>query len=422
MATEEKFSKCNFLLTLAGFVLYLADIGTDLWVAAVYLIERHVTWCVMVLAVTVFSALILQSFSWSWYQDDKKSQQASSERQHSQNQDYNSSCSYLCVLHIFQMGMLVRFIKALVSGYKAAFKQENTHLNAIYAVTDLSMLRLFEAFLETAPQLVLQTFILLEADDISYIQYGSVIISCLSISWATLDYYAALKKSLPTGQNLACGFPYVMYFFYKLLTLSAKILSIALLATLHIIAVAAYLSVLWLIMIICVWKQKTTFCTSTCQKVIYKTVVGIILVFTFFNIKGQNTRLVMAFYYIFRIFETIIILFLCWLLKGSTVGKSYDLSISITVGLSLVIGIVCLVLYYGWCHPYSYSERANVEDFNHSHTEPPLHRSDEVDGFLPENSEVNIRLNNISENSSMINSSIPNHGKGNSRIAHCLTF
>ncbi|XP_067832018.1 XK-related protein 9 [Heptranchias perlo] len=420
METEEKFSKCDFLMTLAGFVLYLADIGSDFWVAVMFLREEHITWCVMVLTVTLVSALILQSFSWSWYKDDEKRQQATSERQNFRNDGCKSSCSYL-VLHIFQLGMLVRFTEALVFGYKAAFKQENVHWNAIYAVTDLSMLRLFEAFLETAPQLVLQTFILLEYDNRDYIQYVSVIISCISISWATLDYYAALKKSLPTRQKLACGFPYVMYFFYKLLTLSAKILSITLMATLHIIAVAAYLCVLWLIMVIYVWRQKITFCTSRCQKLIYKTVVGIILVFTFFNIKDQNTRVLMALYYIFRIFETIIVLSLWWLLKGSTVGKNYDLPISITVGLSLVIGIICLKLYYRYCHPHIYSERTNDEDFNNSHTEPQLHRShDEVDGCLPANSAS--KLNNISENCTMIHSTTPNPGRRNSRITHFLTF
>ncbi|XP_041046155.1 XK-related protein 9 [Carcharodon carcharias] len=419
MASEVKFTKCDLLLNLAGFVLYSADIATDLWVAAVYLFEGHFIWCVLVLTVTLVSAVILQSFSWTWYKDDEERQQDHSETEGSHNQVCKCGCSWLLVIHIFQMGIPMRFIKALMLGYKAAIKQKDTHMDAIYAATDLSMLRLFEAFLETAPQLVLQTFILLVSTDRDYVKYGSVIVSCMSISWATLDYYAALKKSLPAQQTVTCGFPYVMYFFYKLLTLGSRILSITLLTMLSV-AAAAYLFVLWLIMFICVTRQKTIFCKSRCQEIVYRMVVGIILVFTFFNIKGQNTQAVMALYYIFRTFETTIILLLCWLLKGSALDINYYLSISITIGLSLVIGIVCLVLYYRCFHPHVYSEAATDEDSNNSHTTSQPYRShDEIDGFLPESSAVRLNINEISN---MIHSSVPNPRGGNSRIRHCLTY
>ncbi|XP_078073226.1 XK-related protein 9 [Mustelus asterias] len=410
MASQEKFTKCDLLLTVVGFVLYLTDVATDLWVAALYLSEGRYIWCLLVLAVTLVSAVILQSFSWAWYKDDEEGH---SEAEGSHNKVCPSSC--LCVFHIFQMGMPVRFIHVLVIGYKAAIKQKNTHMDAIYAVTDLSMLRLFEAFLETIPQLILQTFILLVSTERSYIQYGSVIASCMSISWATLDYYAALKKSLLAQHKLTCGFPYMIYFFYKLLTLGARILSITLLTILHSAAAAAYLAVLWLIMFICVFRQKTTFCKSNCQEIIYRTVVGIILIFTFFNIKDQKTRVVMALYYIFRTIETTVILLLFWFLKDSLLDKSYDLPISITIGVALVIGICCLVLYYCHFHPHIYSQAATDEESNNSYRFP-----DEVDGVLPKSSAV--RLSNIIENNSMIHKSVPDPKRGNSRITNCLTL
>ncbi|GCB75425.1 hypothetical protein scyTo_0015321 [Scyliorhinus torazame] len=173
---------------------------------------------VLVVTVTLISATILQSFSWSWYKDDEERMDC----------PHNQACKNagLCVMHIFQMGMPLRFIKALVTGYKAAFKQEDTHMAVIYEVTDLSMLRLFEAFLETIPQLVLQTFILLVSADREYIQYGSVIASCMSISWATLDYYAALKKSLSTQRRLTCGFPYKLQLMKTLIILKGFLMKL----------------------------------------------------------------------------------------------------------------------------------------------------------------------------------------------------
>lgn len=101
MATEQNFGKWNFALFLLGFVLYLTDIGTDLWVAAVYYIGGDRVWALLVLLVILVSAVILQSFSCSWYEDDEN------------NPDLgNSGCVgwRWCrrVLHIFQMGVLLR--------------------------------------------------------------------------------------------------------------------------------------------------------------------------------------------------------------------------------------------------------------------------------------------------------------------------
>ncbi|XP_072109576.1 XK-related protein 9-like [Mobula birostris] len=409
MAVEPNFDKCSFALTLLGFLLYLTDIGTDLWVAAVYLKDGHIVWCILVVSVMLVSAIILQSFSWSWYKDDENS----SDGRHGPHA--RGCCSWFGVLHVFQMGVLLRFIEALKYGYKAAFKKEETTLFAIYSATDLSMLRLFEAFLEAAPQLVLQVFILLISDDRENIQYVSVILSCMSISWATLDYYATLKKSLPDHPTLICGFPYLLYFFYKLLTLNARILLITLLTTIDIRFMIVYLFVSWLIMIICVCVQKTKFCSSKIQEGIYRAVVAIILVFTFFNIKDKNTRIIMSIYYVFRFVETIAVLAICWLLKDFIDVKSYSLPVGFTIVFSLILGIICLVLYYSCCHPTG-------RDINHTDNAVQLPLScDEIDGYSTEKNSTVI-LKNENENSIMINSADSKSGNINYRIKNCLSI
>ncbi|XP_059838644.1 XK-related protein 9 [Hypanus sabinus] len=408
MTIERNFGKCSFALTLLGFLLYLTDIGTDLGVAAVYLTDGHLFRFSLVLSVILVSAIILQSFSWSWYKDDENNSQGPHTRGRS---------SLFGALHIFQMGVLLRFIETLKYGYKAAFKKEESVMSAIYSATDLSMLRLFEAFLEAAPQAVLQGFILLIDNNGKYIQYVSVILSCMSISWATLDYYAALKKSLPDHPTLICVLPYLLYYLYKLLTLSARILLITLLATIDIIIMTVYLFVLWLIMIFYVFVQKTNFCTSKIQEVIYRAVVAVILVFTFFNIKDKNTRKIMSIYYVLRCIETVAVLAICWSKKCSTDVKSYHLPVSITIVSSLILGIICLVLYYSCSHP----KRATDRDFNHTDNAAQSSLScDEVDGPPTKNSTV--ILKNKNENSIMINSADTRSGDVNYRIKKFLSI
>uniref|UniRef100_A0A4W3GI30 XK-related protein n=1 Tax=Callorhinchus milii TaxID=7868 RepID=A0A4W3GI30_CALMI len=327
----------DFTMVVTGLFLYVGDVGTDLWVALSFWREGRVVWFALVLGSMLLAAVTIQIFSLSWHCDDQKqSRQNGSESQ-------PPPCHHYC-----RMIFLV-----LKCGYMTAFKDQDDHWKAIYLATDLSMLRLFEAFLETAPQLILQTFILLQYEHRNYIQYLSVIASCTSISWATLDYYVALRKSLPLKKKLVCGLPYVTYVLYKWLTLCSKILSMTLLATLHIIGIAAYVSVMWIIMITWVLKQNTKFTTSKCQEFIYRLVVSIIMIFTFFNIKGQNTRLSMGYYYVLRIVETFVIVLLCWLLKDPSFDKGYDLPVSIVIGVTLVMGIFCLILYYVFFQPNS---------------------------------------------------------------------
>lgn len=79
--------------------------------------------------------------------------------------------------------LLKRSYKALCSGQT----QEDVQLRIFALATDLSMLRLFETFLESVPQLVLQLYIILEYNHRSILQCESYKDKIMNIFHVNLD-------------------------------------------------------------------------------------------------------------------------------------------------------------------------------------------------------------------------------------------
>ncbi|XP_036854097.1 XK-related protein 9 isoform X2 [Manis javanica] len=230
-------------------------------------------------------------------------------------------------------------------------KQIDPHKEVIDRVTDLSMLRLFETYLEGCPQLVLQLYILLEHSEANFSQYAAIMISCSAISWSTVDYQIALRKSLPDKKILNGPCPKLTYLFYKLFTLLSWMLSVVLLLFLSVIIALFLLLFLWFLGILWAFKEQTRFCASISMEFLYRIVVGFILIFTFFNIKGQNTKYPMSCYYIARVLATVGILIVFWVCPLSVFSSDYFIPISITIALTLLLGIIFLIVYYGTLHP-----------------------------------------------------------------------
>ncbi|XP_013373598.1 PREDICTED: XK-related protein 9 isoform X2 [Chinchilla lanigera] len=225
------------------------------------------------------------------------------------------------------------------------------HKEVIDGVTDLSMLRLFETYLESCPQLIIQLYLLLEHGQANLSQYAAIMVSCSAVSWSTVNFQISLRKSLP-DKNLLKGFcPIATYLFYKLCTLLSWMLSIVFLLFINVKIALFLLFLLWLAGLVWAFKRQTQFCNSKSMEFLYRIVVGVILIFTFFNIKGQNTKCPMFCYYIVRALVTLGILIVFWLCPLSIFNLYYLIAISITVVLSFLLGIIFLTVYYGIFHP-----------------------------------------------------------------------
>ncbi|XP_004637596.1 XK-related protein 9 [Octodon degus] len=344
-----KYTKCNFMMSVLGIIIYITDLIVDIWISVKFSLEGQYVFGVLTLSFMLFGTLVAQCFSYSWFKTDLK--KAGQENQH---------CFLL--LHCLQGGVFVRYWFALKRGYHVAFKhsgktnnfmdeQIDSDKEVIDAVTDLSMLRLFETYLEGCPQLIIQLYIFLEHGQANLSQYAAIMISCCAISWSTVDFQVDLRKSLP-DKNLLKGFcPIATYLLYKLCTLLSWMLSIVLLLFINVKIALFLLLCLWLVGLIWAFKNKTQFCNSKSMEFLYRIVVGFILIFTFFNIKGQNTKCPMFCYYGVRVLATLGILIVFWVYPLSIFNLDYFIAISITIVLSLLLGIIFLIVYYRIFHP-----------------------------------------------------------------------
>lgn len=337
------------MMSVVGIIIYISDLINDTWVSVSFFREGQYVFGILTVSFMLFGTLVVQCFSYSWFKTDLKKAGKESPR-----------CFLL--LHCLQGGIFTRYWFALKQGYQVVFKYSSKTDNflgeqidlckeVIHRVTDLSMLRLLETYLEGCPQLVLQLYIALELEQASITQYATIGISFCAISWSTLDYQVSLRKSLPDKNVFSGPCPKFIYLFYKLSTLLSWILSVVLLLFLNVKIALFLLLFLWFLGILWAFKKQTQFCASISMEFLYRVVVGFILIFTFFNIKGQNTKCPMSCYYTVRVLATSGILAVFWVCPLSVFNLDYFLPISITVVLTLLLGIIFLIVYYGTLHP-----------------------------------------------------------------------
>ncbi|NXD19501.1 XKR9 protein, partial [Spelaeornis formosus] len=355
-----KFTKQNFVFLVGGMIIYVVDIGVDFWVACRYFCQGQYSWSILILCFRGFSSIITQIFSYHWFKNDWEGTDT-------------GKLKLIFLVHLFHCGIFIRYWFALKYGCQAAFKQTNSRgasetdpsifiqKQAIDAVTDINMLRVFKTFLETTPQLFLQIYILMEHGKTNLYQYAAIMMSFCGISLSMVDYQISLRKSLPDNNEFHVLSKF-MYLFYKLLTITSWILSISLITLLSVRISVILLIFLWICGFTWTLKQHTTFCKSKKMEYLYRTVVGIILIFSFFNIKGRRTKVCISIYYATHTVVTLGILFVYMFLKPSVMKEIHFTIVSILTISGLVLGIIFLVVYYSHFHPTIYCRSQTCSD------------------------------------------------------------
>ncbi|KAK7898214.1 hypothetical protein WMY93_019067 [Mugilogobius chulae] len=263
-ANFAKYSWVDLAFSVIGVCTFLVDWGSDIWVATEFYCRGDVLWFAVLVGLMALSSVVVQMFSWFWFQYDRELPGLSGE---SAGGDGNSVVMFgdrvklSCLLHVLQLGFLCRHFWVIWQGFRVWWRKEDGSEYAVYLTHDLSMLRLIETFCESAPQLTLMIYVMLQTNKARTVQFVSIAASTTSMAWMVVDYHRSLRSFVPDKAKQTWSSS-IVYFLWNLLLISPRVASLALFSSVLSSFVALHFALLWTVFVAWVWKQRTDFMDS----------------------------------------------------------------------------------------------------------------------------------------------------------------
>ncbi|CAD5117922.1 DgyrCDS6667 [Dimorphilus gyrociliatus] len=369
-----RFTNCDFLISLTGILFYFFDVASDVFVAVLYFMNGKIWWFVLTVIFIVGPSLVSSAFSLYWYYVDYKKLMICGDEEIIKLEKPSKKrwfCRIFCV--ILQFGPVLRYIDTIYYGCKSRRSKGRDRLRAIdmmlYEDVDASMLKLFECFLESAPQLVFQLYVLTQVYGTDHVifmigQFFSIVLSIGSLAWSLTAYFRALRISQPERKSSVteCGnaFPgIILQFGWRYFTIGTRVLAMALFASAFTWYIFVFCGVHYVIVLTWILYQNTSFFQDEkgerrrCAEFFFDVVVAWIHLYCFFNVTEGHTRLRYAMFYTLVYIENLILTFF-WFISSQTNDLPYHLPALLVVVLGFWIGITFMLLYYLRFHPNDY--------------------------------------------------------------------
>ncbi|NWX91570.1 XKR8 protein, partial [Nothoprocta pentlandii] len=270
----------------------------------------------------------------------------------------------LALLHVLQLGVGYRCVRALRLAWRlcrapAASEQQRRRL--AFLAHDISLLRLFEAFVENAPQLALLLYAVLRSQAAEPAQGVGICTAALCVTWSLLDYHQALRSFLQDKYELSLRSSFV-YFLWNLLLLCPRILTLALFALRWPYGVAVHFPLVWLAMFLWVTMQGTDLMESPGPEQLYRTVVAVILYFSWFNVAEGRTLGRSVIYHSFMLVDSML-LAASWLCCRPPADEHpYLIPVVLAALPCYLLGLSVRLVYYKWLHPNVRAQHPGAAD------------------------------------------------------------
>ncbi|XP_033737420.1 XK-related protein 7-like isoform X1 [Pecten maximus] len=366
------FTKLDLFITVCSTIFFLYDFVSDIVLTEEY--YRHGRYLAFWLTAsfTVVPAVISNGLSIQWYYLDYRR-----EKKHPEIVS-TSLCTWFCrVFFTFplMMGPAVRHVEYIYHGCKSwtknqddddkKKKKDHHYKQMLYEDNDASLIRMLESFLESAPQLIIQLYIILTEDKHNsplfftmYVRPVAMFGSWIGLSWSLVSYHRALRAmhshETPTDSYTADLMKNVGgavgYFLWRACEVGPRVVIIALFASQlgYLVLIAA--GVHWLCMTTWLFFQKTEFYKNRRDEIIFNIVIGYVLIFCFINTRDGHTRFRILIYYFVFYLENFSML-VSWTYFTSNKSDWFYFVAIIVVTAGCVCQVVFQICFYLCCHP-----------------------------------------------------------------------
>ncbi|CAG5128975.1 unnamed protein product [Candidula unifasciata] len=219
------------------------------------------------------------------------------------------------------------------------------HKKALRALSDVSVLRLIEAFLQSAPQLVLQMYIILCEKRICWITGFSVACSLLSLTWA-VTAYCDTQCSAHSSSHCRHIVRLLLHWGWQLFMTAARISAFVLFACVLGGWMFAVMGAHWLVAFVWISVRGTDYGRGH-ERWLFRLVCAFIYIFVFLNLNKGKSRWRIAAYYLLTLLENKGMLAV-FLVMG---GSSMILLPCLVVIAGFFLGLACMLMYYAFFHP-----------------------------------------------------------------------
>ncbi|XP_078311922.1 XK-related protein 6-like [Crassostrea virginica] len=342
------FSAIDFININVSVVFFCLDFLTDILLAKDYYDEGKIFECALTSSLVAASFLVTGILSSFWHAQEKPRRN-------------------LCLVFLtFPFATIERNITYAFHGCKSKQKGTNEYyhyIEMIYTDRDASLLRMFDAFIESAPQLVLQIYLILKeqenmesCEDIEVhshiLRLITVLSSWVSVSWSVTSYYRALRVSnaMHTTQQrtllAAAG-----YFMWRVFEIGPRVVALVLIILMN--PIIFLLTVVFHYFAVVTWSfaSKAMPYEKLHENIVFVLCIGFVQVFSFMNTSPGKSRYHALLYYTFFYIENIVILIL-WIVlkKESFCPWIYHGAVGI-VASGIIMNLVFIACFYKLCHP-----------------------------------------------------------------------
>ncbi|XP_012559216.3 XK-related protein 6 isoform X1 [Hydra vulgaris] len=327
----------NIFFSIVAVLTLWTDIITDALVAKQFFENKE--WIQFGLATSfiLFPSIILQLFSIKW---DRKNKQVQT--------------WFSIVLHISQLAAVKRCFLVIWYGQKAFYKNERSciplyDINIFY----LKMLKLLHAFLESAPQLILQLFVLSKINRAfdfkkDWIIILSAVLSFISLALSVVAFIHNARQQNSKRELSICGLLFQLI--YRLNMIISRIVAMFLFASGYTWGLFIVAFVHWLGMV--TWLH---YFMGIKDNQISKILFGYFYIFWYIKATNTKTKQHMVFYYTVFFVENVLMVVVLYPMRKS-IFNLLEIGFIVIVCGTFIIGLLFMLIYY----KFIYSDGKNI--------------------------------------------------------------